>query len=73
MAIISPIDPNYVQIGIKFEGLQEIQGLADELANIQGVIEIFPDAITAVPASLIAKIRASGSEEFLAVLPVFEQ
>ncbi|MGK7917299.1 MAG: peptidoglycan DD-metalloendopeptidase family protein [Prochloraceae cyanobacterium] len=51
--------------GLKFEGLQEIQGLADELATIQGVIEIFPNAI--------AKIRKSGSEEALAVMPVFEQ
>ncbi|MGK7917527.1 MAG: hypothetical protein AB4038_18615, partial [Prochloraceae cyanobacterium] len=51
--------------GLKFEGLQEIQGLADELATIQGVIEIFPEAI--------AKIQSSGSAEALAILPVFEQ
>ena len=49
----------------KFEGLQEVQALADELATIEGVLQIFPDAI--------AKIRASGSQEALAVLPVLEQ
>ncbi|MDJ0900248.1 MAG: peptidoglycan DD-metalloendopeptidase family protein [Xenococcus sp. MO_188.B8] len=49
----------------KFEGLQEVQALADELATIEGVLQIFPDAIS--------KIRASGSEEALAVLPVLEQ
>ena len=30
---------------LKFEGLLEVQSLADELATIEGVLPIFPDAI----------------------------
>ena len=34
---------------------------------------IFPNAITAVSASLSAKLESSGTEEALAILPVIEQ
>ncbi|MGK7896563.1 MAG: peptidoglycan DD-metalloendopeptidase family protein, partial [Xenococcus sp. (in: cyanobacteria)] len=51
--------------GIKLQGFQDLQRLGDELATIQGVIEVFPSAIS--------KIRESGSEEALATLPVLEQ
>ena len=50
---------------LKLEGLQEVQSLADQLATIKGVLQIFPDAI--------AKLQSSGSAETLAILPVLQQ
>ena len=50
---------------LEFEGLQQTQALSDELATIEGVLSIFPDAI--------AQIQSSGDAQSQAILPVLNQ
>ncbi|MEO1006678.1 MAG: peptidoglycan DD-metalloendopeptidase family protein, partial [Cyanobacteria bacterium J06638_38] len=49
----------------KFEGMQQLQALTDQLASLQGITEIFPDAI--------AQLEENGTPEALAIVPVFQQ
>jgi|GEM_PF-5356712 len=50
---------------LEFEGLQQTQALSDELATIEGVLKIFPDAIS--------QIQATGDAQAQAILPVLNQ
>ncbi|MEM9271524.1 MAG: tape measure protein [Cyanobacteria bacterium P01_F01_bin.143] len=50
---------------LEFEGLQQTQALSDELATIEGILQVFPDAIS--------QIQASGDAQAQAILPVLNQ